>query len=728
MRQKYRFTSTFVTRLRRLVVAVLLPWPAAAHAQIATPNATTPAAAATDTPAVNTYQGEYYTSDLNEVFRLRHIEGRGQGDVDAFTNIGFTKFVWNSGGVLMLDLGARVTNEAEGGFTGGAHMREVYGDHILGAGVFYDLQEFSQISLAFELFSRNWTFRTNGYGIIGDDVEEDIDLATTPGSTFTFQGNNLVGNGLQEDAFYEVAMNGVDFELARNLWRSTEAFGGGYYLEGDIGGDTVGAKGGVRGFLMPDLAASVTVSHDDFFDTNVYGGFTWFFGANGGLSRPAVDRKLTIPVERNEQIAVHEVHRQTPIVGAVVLEFEDDPIVVVHVNSNAAGPGDGTFEDPFTSLPSTQDADIVYVHADSLHVGESYTMADEQRLLGEGSGVSHFVEVDDLGEIVLPDGSGGANRPVIQSAPLDAITLSTDDNEVSNIGIGNATRHGIFGDGVTDFNINRNVITQSGGSGIFLNNVFSELDEDGELANVGEVEGNEVTESTGPNIEIVLASDFLGEVDDNIADDSMTAAGIFIHGPFAYVGEVSGNTANSNDRDGIVIDVDEFAGEIAGNTTNGNQGGDGLHLVFGIFNGEVTGNTANNNDDNGIDLSITGDGRSVFEISDNTTNNNFVEGILLQFSGTGMSFAQVLDNNLSGNNGGTLREFLAFNEDAPGNEPEVYIELDGNMSTNATVAPDFNYEFDNEDLFSAGEMTVEVGLNVGTVEIDEEVVYGDFPL
>jgi hypothetical protein len=118
----------------------------------------------------------------------------------------------------------------------------------------------------------------------------------------------------------------------------------------------------------------------------------------------------------------------------------------------------------------------------------------------------------------------------------------------------------------------------------------------------------------------------------------------------------------------------------------------------------------------------------VFEISDNTTNDNDAEGILLHFSGTGMSFAQVLDNNFAGNNGGTSREFFAENEDLAGNEPEVYIELDGNMSTNATVAPDFNYEFDNEDLFSAGEMTVEVGLNVGTVEIDEEVVYGDFPL
>ena len=333
-----------------------------------------------------------------------------------------------------------------------------------------------------------------------------------------------------------------------------------------------------------------------------------------------------------------------------------------------------------------------------------------------------------MGEIVLPDGNGGAIRPVIQSAPLDAITLSSDDNEVSNIGIGNATRHGIFGEGVTDFNINRNFITQSGDRGIFLNNVFSELDENGELANVGEIEANEVTLSNGPNIEIVLAGDFLGEVNDNLANDSVTAAGILIHGPFAYVGEVSGNTAFSNDLDGIVIDVDEFLGEIESNTTNSNQGGDGLHLVFGVFNGEVTGNIANTNDDNGIDLSITGDGRSVFEVSDNTTNSNFVEGISMQFSATGLSFAQVLDNNLAGNNGGTLREFFAFNEDAPGNEPEVFIELDGNMSTNATVAPDFNYEFDNEDLFSSGEMTVEVGTNVGTVEDDEEVEYGDFPL
>ena len=64
-------------------------------------------------PYTNQYQGEYYTSDLKEVFRLRHIEGEGQGGVDAYTNFGFTKFVWADQGILMLDVGGRVTNDAE---------------------------------------------------------------------------------------------------------------------------------------------------------------------------------------------------------------------------------------------------------------------------------------------------------------------------------------------------------------------------------------------------------------------------------------------------------------------------------------------------------------------------------------------------------------------------------------------------------------------------------------
>src|SRR5256885_11082443 len=46
-----------------------------------------PAASVTQSqPYTNEFQGEYFTSDLKEVFRITHIEGDGQGDVPAYTH------------------------------------------------------------------------------------------------------------------------------------------------------------------------------------------------------------------------------------------------------------------------------------------------------------------------------------------------------------------------------------------------------------------------------------------------------------------------------------------------------------------------------------------------------------------------------------------------------------------------------------------------------------------
>jgi hypothetical protein len=151
-------------------------------------------------------------------------------------------------------------------------------------------------------------------------------------------------------------------------------------------------------------------------------------------------------------------------------------------------------------------------------------------------------------------------------------------------------------------------------------------------------------------------------------------------------------------------------------------------LTFNIFDGDVEANSASGNGDNGIDFNITGGYFSDVEIAQNTTDNNGTEGIKLLFAGTGTSRVRVLGNNLSGNNGGIDREFFAENEDVFGNSPVVFIELDGNTSTNALGAgPPFNYEFDNNDLFADGEMTLELGTNVGTVENDPDVELGEYP-
>jgi hypothetical protein len=715
---------------RALSVCLLLAFFSSAIAQVVSPNAgsaATAGAAATgqEPPAANQFQGEYFTNDLTEVFRLRHMEGDGQGDVPAYTNFGFTKFIWGPQGVLLLDGGARITNEGDPGFTIGAHRRIVSGGTILGAGLFYDEQGYHQGSLALELFTRNWAFRANGYAILGDDLEEDSEYSTTPDTIIDFEGNNILARDLVLEEFYDVAMSGVDAEIARVIGSySSEAFLGGYYYEGDIGEHALGAKAGLRGFLMPDLAASLMVSGDELFGTNVFGGVTWFLGARGGLSRPDVSRRLTIPVERNEQIVVNEVHRREPLAGPIVLSHDDEEIEVVHVRALAAGTLEGTIENPFDALPDTQDADIVYVHADGVFANQSYTLAAEQRLLGEGDGNLHLVETDELGEIVLPAGNGGVTRPVIRMSPDNAVTLA-EGSEVSNLAIEDAANHGIFGDGVTDFDVNRNLISRSGGSGIFLDNVI-ENDPLDPVAG-GEVSDNVVTESTAANIEIVLAGDFEGEVSGNTANDSATLEGLVIRGPFAFDGDVSENTADGNFTDGIVVDVSDFSGDISGNTTTNNMRA-GLALSFLSLDGEVNDNTSNDNGDAGIDISVTGNRLSEFELAENTAERNGAEGAHLAFEGTGTSLVEVLDNSFADNNGTTGREFFAENVDAPENEPTVYIRLHGNTSLNAPAAGSFNYEFDNEDLFdSDGEMILDLGANVGTVEDDDDVDRGEFP-
>jgi hypothetical protein len=395
------------------------------------------------------------------------------------------------------------------------------------------------------------------------------------------------------------------------------------------------------------------------------------------------------------------------------------------VQAGAAGLNEGTFEDPFSALPATQEADIIYLHADSVFSGQSYTLAADQRLLGEGSGNLHLVDTDQLGDIVLPDGSGGANRPVFDAAAANAVTLAGEGNEVSNIAITNAVGSGIFGNGVNDFDINRNVITGSGGRGIFLSNVAGDVETN--FIGSGRIADNVVTNSVQQNIQLVLAGDFEGEVTGNTASGSAASQGISVTSLFRFDGDISNNIADGNFLDGILVDVEEFFGDVNQNTTTSNQA-DGILLVIGSGDVEIAGNTASLNGDNGIDLNITGDFFSDVDVLANTADDNGAEGISLTFGGTGTSTVEVLNNDLSGNFGGIDREFIAQVEDVFGSSPVVYIELDGNTSTNVLgLGPPFNFEFENSDLFADGQMFVELGTNVGTVGLGEGVEPGQMP-
>jgi hypothetical protein len=269
------------------------------------------------------------------------------------------------------------------------------------------------------------------------------------------------------------------------------------------------------------------------------------------------------------------------------------------------------------------------------------------------------------------------------------------------------------------------VVTAAGGRGIFLNNVTG--DAETLFIASGSVEDNVVTGSAQQNIQVVLASDFSGELTGNTGSASSGSHGISVTGGFRFDGEISNNTANDNALSGFNIGVDEFIGDVSGNTAINNQN-NGLTFAIDFGDAEIAGNTANLNGVNGINVSVNGDFFTDLDVFGNTTNNNTAEGISTTFGGTGTSVVEVSNNNLSGNNGGIDREFFAQVDDVFENSPTVFIALDGNTSTNALGAgPPFNYDFENSDLFADGQMFVELGVNVGTVGLGEGVELGDSP-
>ena len=437
-------------------------------------------------PMVTDTNGAFFNPDLNTYFRLRHIDGQQFGATRSFTSGGATHYVFLSNGTVLINAQGRVTNDGEGGGTVGIIRRYLVGESILGGGVFYDAQNsrfdhfFQQLGLSLELLRDDWSIRANGYFNLGTDTYAGA-TGEMQASTLRYQGNNILFD-LESFTRFESAMDGFEAEIARSIANySAEAFAGYYHLAG--GGDrTDGFKAGLRGYLTERIAASVAVTHDSLLGTHAFGGVSLFFGGSGGNAPRTLEHKLTIPVERSEQVAVNEklilAERATTILTDPV---STENIFVVHVDSSAAPGGDGTFETPLNSLDdvfansmdgstangnTSNNGNIVFVHSGSSFSGQSVSLRNLQRFLGEG--ITHTVDTAEAGLIIMPAANGPGSVPLISGAPVNAITLgSTGDNEVSGFMIDGGTRAiKDFGAGAVNTHINRVAIRNTSGNGI----------------------------------------------------------------------------------------------------------------------------------------------------------------------------------------------------------------------------------------------------------------------
>eukprot|EP00456_Euglypha_rotunda_P069941 TRINITY_DN617_c2_g1_i2.p1 TRINITY_DN617_c2_g1~~TRINITY_DN617_c2_g1_i2.p1 ORF type:complete len:1481 (-),score=339.74 TRINITY_DN617_c2_g1_i2:57-4499(-) len=379
-------------------------------------------------------------------------------------------------------------------------------DRIFGVNAYYDYDNssgglFREVGFGLESLGQLWDMRANAY-IPNATTQRLLKSELVDGSQ-RFSGHQLLYDNLLT---YGNALRGVDWEAGVPIpgripmRHNTKIFGGAYYYEGSSTKGFTGWKARAQLDVVQNLNISLEVLNDKVFDTSVVFGATWTYG---GYKQPEEQRRtqfdrMTEMVRRNYNIVV----AQLPILDAdkvAINPLTNNPYFFEHVASYANTTGmDGTVDHPWQNLTQAQAAlnaaipvqsqqagNIIYVHANSVYNSapdNTVTLIPTVRILGEGNGVIHRVNVPGLGPIVLPRATTFANRPIFSNQTGNAVTLVSGTaaarSEFSGFQIGDPTATssgpagiGIFGDGVANVIVNQTDVNFAQGDGVFLNNL-----------------------------------------------------------------------------------------------------------------------------------------------------------------------------------------------------------------------------------------------------------------
>ncbi|MES2793870.1 MAG: hypothetical protein V4719_29930 [Planctomycetota bacterium] len=613
-------------------------------------------------------------------FSVRSDIGDGPGWANGFQSLnGFVPITFEPDRSLLFINGRAIATN-NGSFTGniGAGMRWYSPDldRVFGGSFWYDYDNsnftnYDQWGISLESLGKYFDVRLNAY-IPSNDNQSTV--KTRLNGNISFINDNI---GIGTNRMVENALRGGDLEVGGALPLfgdyGLRSYIGGYYFQAPSVETTVGFKYRSEIMVTQDIQLQVGASSDKLFGQNVYGAVTYYFPDGRPsriLSRQPVRERLYTNVERNYRLNVYRRELKETIIS--INPDTGLPYVVHHVdNINAPGTGDGRVQNPFGSLAdAAPGADIVFVHHNQVDGGGNpiltgydtgITLFDNQRLLGQGT--DHLFTDLKFGTLTLPGNDGGP-MPVITNPAGDVVTLA-NNNEVSGFQIGgaapnNPSGNGIFGAGITDFNINRNTILNAGAAGIAING-----------AGTGFITDNTITGSTNANIEInnTTGTALTLDVTDNIASTGL--AGLILRGDGAgsdIDAVLSGNTFNSNDNSGM--DISASNGSVAtvvgtGNVSNSN-GADGVlakadngTLNLGLFD-----QTSSLNTGNGLNLATVNGGVLNTQVDTATLTSNTLNGLnVLADTGT-VTFASfsnsVLNTNtqfgavLNANNGGAI--------------------------------------------------------------------------
>ena len=325
---------------------------------------------------------------------------------------------------------------------------------------------------------------------------------------------------------------------------------------------------------------------------------TWFIGRTRAENCPCgtLDDRFREPVIRNDYVALIQqdiAGSETPLT-----DTNGDEIRVVHIDGNAAGGGDGTFENPFNSLDDvsgTQEGDILLAHADST-IGGGVTLLDDQTFVGEGGGNAFQITTTEQGVINLPETDTDSLNGVIPmlTGTAGATVTLADDNLVQNLdftgGVNAIVSDALLGSNnptmqmLTISNTTSDAIMLAAFDGADVDDV----DNDGNVVEtlniLGTVTIDDVrfTDVIGAdiNIDATSSADMIANDNINISNINTTRTAVGT-GPFSLVVD---NTNSTGTTDIVTIDNYTFNGTMGGAMSlDSNQGS------VSIINSSVTG-------------------------------------------------------------------------------------------------------------------------------------------
>jgi trimeric autotransporter adhesin len=657
-------------------------------------------------------------------FDLRYQAMDGLGYEGGFMQIGGMLPIWLGDDTLVAPIARLiVTNDWNSGVNGGALARRYVADwdRIVGVNAFYDNDNsvndyrYDQVGFGFETLGQNWDFRFNAYVPTSDDTNFVREAGLT--NQLLFFGNRLGFLGQDE---VEQALEGYDFEFGVPVgapW--LRAYAGMYQYDQDQGTDPHGIRGRLEGWISDDTSLGVMVSYDDVNHAFVNAVVDWRFSGwrpTRYFPNWTTRERMLMPVQRNWRINTGTFLEDVGV--AATNPRDDQPYFVVWVDNSNTNAGDGTFENPYNTLPllPPEQTDLVLVRRGdttaAAPLSGSVRLPDYARMLGEGR--AHVVDARasyaglnvSVDNALLPDEGFRDTGLYPFLTSNNNIILANSHNEVSALVLQNAGGAAIRGFGSNGFHFNHLEITNNSQGGIVLTGASGQgpVTLDGQIINGGlitNINRNVVDGwsnptglgNNGANGGISIDSG-LGRLDVTISQTAMNADpglqeyGIRIRstgfGVNAFLDDVQ--TSGGNNVAGVSLEqVNGRMNGFLNNLTSNNNNGIGLQLLgnggdLGLLatNVQANGNQGDNVNvttvngttfvgsisnsqfsdsagGNGFILNAQG-GANQLTLSNITANNNAQAGFLLQGDTTGIALSAtgLIANSNVGDNFGIV--------------------------------------------------------------------------